>query len=263
MSDVAPFPTLWQSVRQGATVCVRELGELVFPWHCELCLADCQGGPFCPDCRTELQNRAVEYASKACHRCGMPVGPFAELLEGCGTCRRRRFRFDEVFALGTYEESLRTLCLKLKHDQSAWLAPRLGNLLAELRLGGAQIPPDAWVVPVPLHWRKRWTRRYNQAEAIARGIGSQLGLQVRHSLKRVVATPSLAGSGLAPTERIKVMRGAFLARKDPGLKGRVVVLVDDVLTTGATSNEAARVLKQAGASRVICAVIARAEGKRS
>jgi len=159
MSDVAPFPTLWQSFRQGAADCVRGLGELVFPWHCELCEADCRGGPFCPDCRDELRERTMEYAAKACPRCGMPVGPFVDLLDGCGTCRRRRFRFDEVFALGPYEESLRTLCLKLKHDQSAWLGPRLGNVLAELRLEGGDIPPAGWGGPGPVPWRQRGTRR--------------------------------------------------------------------------------------------------------
>jgi ComF family protein len=200
----------------------------------------------------------------------MPSGPFADFEAGCPACRRRRFRFDAVVALGTYEEPLRSLCLRLKHENAAWLAPRLGALLAESRLGpergapdGFEIPEDAWVVPIPLHWRKCWRRRYNQAEGIARGIADRLGLRVHRSLRRVVATRQLAGSGMGPTERAELMKGAFRARRAPGLKGRVVLLVDDILTTGATSGEAARVLKSAGASRVMCAVLARAEGKHS
>lgn len=257
---------LWHSIGQGAAGCVRGLGELVFPWRCELCESACRGGPFCPECRIDFLNSVAHYAATACPRCGMPTGPYADLRAGCGTCRQRRFRFDAVRALGTYEGPLRQVCLRLKHENAAWLAPRLGSLLAELRLqadASAVIPPDAWVVPVPLHWRRRWRRRYNQAEALARGIGQQLGLRVRRSLRRVVATPQLAGSGFAPTERFKVMRGAFRVRLDPGLEGRVILLVDDVLTTGATSSEAARVLKKAGAARVICAVVARTEGKHS
>jgi ComF family protein len=258
--------SLWQFARRGAAACARGIGELVFPWRCEICESACQGGPFCPECRADLVESVAKYAATACPRCGMPTGPYANLQAGCSTCRLRRFRFDAAVALGTYDGPLREVCLRLKHENAAWLAPRLGGLLAELRLQGnaaAIIPPDAWVVPVPLHWRRRWRRRYNQAEALAQGIGDRLGLRVRRSLRRVVATPQLAGSGFAPTERFRVMRGAFRVRRDPGIEGRVILLVDDILTTGATSSEAARVLKKAGASRVICAVVARTEGRRS
>jgi ComF family protein len=138
-----------------------------------------------------------------------------------------------------------------------WLAElvvegRLDQLRAEAEAG-------AWVVPVPLHWRRRLSRGYNQAEALAVGMARTLSLRVRSVLRRVVPTPKLAMTGR--TERAKIMKQAFQARSVPGLKGRTILLVDDILTTGATTGAASRALKRAGASRVVVVVVARAEGK--
>jgi predicted amidophosphoribosyltransferase len=126
------------------------------------------------------------------------------------------------------------------------------------------IPPDAWVVPIPLHWRRHWHRGYNQAEEVARGVARRLALRLsRRTLLRSVATPLLAELG--PSARAEAMRGAFRVRRGmvSGLRGRTVVLVDDVLTTGATCGEAARALKRGGAARVIAVVLARAERSSS
>jgi ComF family protein len=151
---------------------------------------------------------------------------------------------------------LRELCLRLKHEQNAWLAPWLCDLWVEARreaIGG--LPADAWIVPVPLHWWRHWWRGYNQAEALARGLARRLDRPLKRLLRRTVATEKLAG--LSATERVRAMRRAFRARHTPGLAGRTVLLVDDVLTTGATCGAAARALRRAGAARVIVVVIAR------
>ena len=118
-----------------------------------------------------------------------------------------------------------------------------------------------WVVPVPLHWRRRFARGYNQAEALARGVARSLALpNSARPLRRVSATPTLARAGRS--ERAELMKGAFRARPRGGLKGRTVLLVDDILTTGATCGAAARALKRAGASRVVVlVVVARAGGE--
>jgi ComF family protein len=163
-------------------------------------------------------------------------------------------------ALGPYDGSLRELCLRLKHERNAWLSPWLCDLWVEAR-GEAEavgrLPADAWIVPVPLHWWRHWRRGYNQAEALARGLARRLGRPVRRPLRRVAATEKLAE--LSPTERDRALRGAFRVRVrfSSRLAGRTVLLVDDVLTTGATCGAAARALKQAGAKRVVVAVIAR------
>ena len=130
------------------------------------------------------------------------------------------------------------------------------DLLAEARQAELpRLPRDAWVVPVPLHWWRRLRRGYNQAEALAQGLSRRVDLRVHQPLRRVKAADHLAHKGA--TERMQAMRGAFRARRDHGLKGRTILLVDDILTTGATTGAAARALKQAGARRVVVAVLAR------
>jgi ComF family protein len=175
---------------------------------------------------------------------------------GCSACRNRTLGFDAVIALGPYEGALRELCLRLKHERYAWLAPWLSELLIEARREAlASLPADAWVVPVPLHWWRHWRRGYNQAEALARGLAGRIGLPLRRGLRRLRATMKLAE--LSPTERARALHGAFRARRSPGLARSTVVLVDDVLTTGATCGAAARALKHAGASQVVVIVLAR------
>jgi ComF family protein len=160
--------------------------------------------------------------------------------------------------MGSYSGELRELCLRLKHEREAWLAAGLSRLFVEARRDAfSALPPDALVVPVPLHWWRQWERRYNQAEVLAEGVAKQLKLPVRRVLKRVVSTRKLADLGVSA--RNAVMRGAFRARARSKITGRTVLLVDDVLTTGATCGAAARALKQAGAVRVVVCVIARTE----
>ncbi len=138
-----------------------------------------------------------------------------------------------------YEGAIKDLCLQLKHERNAWLAPWLGDLLVEGRREAiSRLPEDAWVVPVPLHWWRHWRRGYNQAEALARSLAKGLGLPIHRPLRRVKATPRLAQKGI--TERSELMHKAFRARSSPQLKGRTVLLVDDILTTGATCGEAAK-----------------------
>ena len=166
--------------------------------------------------------------------------------------------FNASFAMGPYRGDLRELCLLLKHERNAWLALWLSELFVEARRDVfGTLPANTLVVPVPLHWWRQWERGYNQAEALAEGVARQLKLPVRRVLKRVVGTPKLADLGV--TARGDVMRGAFRARRRSKIIGRTVLLVDDVLTTGATCGAAARALKQAGAVRIVVAIIARTE----
>ena len=175
----------------------------------------------------------------------------------------RRLGFDAAIALGTYESAIRELCLGLKHQSNAWAAPWLAKILLDarpaLRLEADASAGGVWVAAVPLHWSRRWSRGYNQAEELARGLADGLGLRRVNLLRRVKQTPILPGLGRV--QRLRSMRGAFRARRVKDLKGRTVFLVDDILTTGATCGAAARVLKRAGAARVVAVVIGRAEGR--
>ena len=235
------------------------LNALVFPWSCALCEMEGVSGPLCEACREDLLERADAGRESVCPRCALKAGPFADLRGGCAACRDRALGFDAAVALGAYEGELRELCLRLKHEHNAWLAPCLSQLLVEARRDAfsALCCDQALVVPVPLHWWRYWRRGYNQAEALAEGIAKQLKLPIRRFLKRTVGTRQLAG--LSRTARGEVVHDVFHARARSRMTGRTVLLVDDVLTTGATCGAAARALKKAGAARVVVAVIARTE----
>jgi ComF family protein len=234
--------------------CLGAIDALVYPMTCTVCGREGQAGPFCVDCRAEL----VEAGTAACARCAMPLGPWARRDGGCDECRGRALGFDRAIALGPYQGPIRHLCLRLKQQHHAWLAPWLVDLLAEARAEELRGQEADAVVPIPLHWRRRWRRGYNQADALARRLARRLGLRLARPLRRVVATPPLARRGRA--ERARLMRDAFRAADLPALEGRTVLLVDDILTTGATCAEAARALKRVGVGRVVSVVIGRAEG---
>jgi ComF family protein len=154
---------------------------------------------------------------------------------------------------------LRDAILKIKRADYEGLAELLGeNLALRQRDRLLSLAVDA-VVPVPLHWSRRMIRGYNQASALAHGLGGRLGLPRRyHWLWRVRSTRSQ--KSLSVTERMENVRNAFTVRRGLRLNGKHILLVDDVLTTGATLNESARALLRAGASKVSVAVLARAEG---
>jgi len=259
MNLIYPFSSSMRRIlARGLANCIWAVDDLIYPWTCLLCGTEggALHGPFCASCRARVLDGAAKAGASACPRCALPVGPHADLQRGCAECRGRSLGFDAALALGPYAESIRDLCLRLKHERDAWLAPWMSNLLAEARRSElARLPRDAWIVPIPLHWWRRVQRGYNQAEALARGLSRSLDLRVRQPLRRIKATDRLAHK--TASDRIDAMRQAFRAQADPGLNGRTILLVDDILTTGATCGAAARALKQVGAKRVIVAVLAR------
>ncbi len=261
MNALAPPPpvAIRQLVLQGLGRCGRAWTDLVFPWKCLLCgrEEDSQQAPFCPTCRAWLLASAAKAAALACPRCALPIAGAGDATwKGCVRCLSQPPGFDAAFALGAYASVLRGLCLKLKADRNAWLAPWLGRLLAEAwHAELARLPGDAWIVPVPLHWWRRMSRGYNQAEGLAGGLAARLGLCVHQPLRRIRATDHLAH--LSAEERMAAMSRAFRIRDRAGLAGRTVILVDDILTTGATCGAAARTLKQGGAGQVVVTVVAR------
>jgi ComF family protein len=143
----------------------------------------------------------------------------------------------------------------MKHGRYEGLSECVGELWAahsaqRLRAENAQV-----VVPVPLHWRRHWQRGGNQAEHLARALASALQLPcATRWLRRVRSTPKQ--TGLSRTARRANVRGAFRAAPTPAWRGATVLLVDDVLTTGSTASESARALREAGAARVVVAVLA-------
>ena len=202
-----------------------------------------------------------------CSICGERlVSPFAfRDTQGeprCGLCRRLEQPFARAAAYGSYETGLRELIHMLKYQQVRPAASVLGRMLAEVV---ANLQPgwgDAYllVVPVPLFPAKLRQRGFNQAELIARAALKLSSSRERYALCGAVlerARDTQSQTGLTPHQRRANLRGAFRVKDPDMISGREVLLVDDVLTTGATASECARVLRRAGAARVWVATVAR------
>ena len=232
----------------------RGLLHLIYPACCHFCGCSLTAdGPFCDACRSAL----FTDVSAACPRCAATVGPFAVIGGRCAQCRDEAFSFDAALRLGPYDGLLREAVLRLKNHAGEGMAELFGELWADYAGSAFRgLGVDA-LVPVPLHWRRRWRRGYNQSEAVAHGLSKRLRLPCRPAwLRRTRATPMQTSQTLAG--RRENVRGAFAAPLS--LQGRNVLLIDDVMTTGATASEAARALCKAGAARVVVAVLARAHG---
>jgi ComF family protein len=186
------------------------------------------------------------------------VGPFGVADGRCPNCRQQGFAFASALRLGEYDGLLRRAVLRLKDRRGEGLAEVIGERWAQRAGGTFRALNVNGIVPVPLHFWRRMLRGYNQSAAFARGLGRGLGIAcVSGSLRRVRHTPRQTGQTAA--RRRHNVRGAFAVRRGAAVAGRSLLLVDDVMTTGATADEAARALRAAGAARVAVAVLARAE----
>ncbi len=232
--------------------------DLLFPARCAHCHGDLtppeEGILLCPACRSEFA--PSEWAG--CERCGAAFAD-GQPTRDCLLCRRRHLYFDGAIVLGRYEGTLRDAVLRMKRLGGEPLASAVGDLLAETREKGlGSLKPDM-VVPVPMHWRRRLARGTNSPEVLSERIARKLRIPVlKRALRQVRNT--LPQKDLPFKSRWQNVRGAFGLRAGYDLGGARVVLVDDVLTTGATCSEAARVLKYGGASHVVAVVVARAQG---
>jgi ComF family protein len=198
------------------------------------------------------------------------VAPHSTTARGCASCRGRKFAFRRAVAPLRYEGCVRHLLLRFKLGKQGSLAYPLGALLCDyLAEGGVSHLVDL-VVPVPLHWRRRVARGFNQSGLLAEEIGARFGLPVAsHLLRRT--RPTTSQTAFSQRGRQANVRGAFAVRHGNGrlaplwpppwgrvdLLGKRVLLVDDILTTGSTVDECAKTLRRAGAREVVVATVAR------
>jgi ComF family protein len=236
----------------------RGAADLIFPNACLLCDAAEVGAEpfrhgFCSTCYVALTADPAE----RCPRCAATVGPHTDLKGGCPACRGRGFGIDGTVRLGPYEGPLRAGILRTKGSAGEPVAEMLGRTLAEARAAELRALAATVVVPVPLHWRRRLTRGYNQAGAVAREVAAELKLPLRPSWL-VRTKPDEQHAQPSATARAVNIRGAFRVGRRASFGGASVLVVDDVMTTGSTVAEAARVVRAAGAARVTVAVLARA-----
>ncbi len=248
--------TLWDGKYQNqGRLCQPARPDLVdrllaalAPWHCCLCRQPSAGMDLCIDCLNDLP-----WTGLACSRCAEALISDAV----CGRCLADPPPQAAALAALRYEFPVRPLIAALKYRQQPSVARVLGELLAIRIREAVHAENTAWpdcIIPVPLHPWRRYRRGFNQAELIAGYVAKDTGVPLEsRCLKRVVNTPSQ--TALRKSARTKNIRNSFFA--DPALAGRHIALVDDVITTGATVGECARVLLRAGASRVQVWAVAR------
>lgn len=233
--------------------------DLVFPPVCVVCAGDAGDtgdaptAPLvCDSCRTGLSTRP----EAVCSRCVAVLPPGVLDAAQCPECRRRDFVFDRAWAVGEYRAALRDVVLRTKRSGQEHLAFQMGHLLAQ------SLEESAWgrwgdlIVPVPSHWWRRWTRGMNGPEMMGEAIGGRWRIKLATRVMRCRRRTRKQGT-LLPNERQRNVRGAFEVANPSAVQGQKVLLIDDVMTTGATVNEASRVLLGAGAATVRVAVLAR------
>jgi ComF family protein len=242
----------------------RGLLELLLPGSCVGCRVDLPSSGLCEACRVKL----LELVSRQwCPRCGSSLPPGsppdrAERGDGCAACLQPLGRFQRVVRLGPYAMPLRQTIRQMKYHRSDSLRTELATMLAhavEARLPADQRPE--LVLAIPMHWRRRLTRGCDHSVLLARPIARQLKLPLGHELVRVRNTPPQAR--LSRSGRLRNVRGAFAVSSPRALEAARILLVDDVTTTGATADEAARALMKAGAATVTLAVLAKADPPRA
>ena len=224
--------------------------DLVFPPRCPVCgegIAEQRG--LCAECWSDL----VIPGEPACATCQRPLGDL-ERDEGtqCAPCLANPPRHAGIAAGVLYTEPARKLVLAFKHGRRIALAPMLA------RLAAARLPEleGEWLaIPVPLHRSRIWKRGYNQSALLARQVAKLRGAELLvDGLIRTKATPPLGGLGRK--ERAKTLQGAVEVspRRRERIKGAQILLVDDVLTSGATTDACTRALLKAGAKsvRIVC-----------
>jgi competence protein ComFC len=232
-------------------VVLETLGDLFFPRHCAGCAVALRSGWLCRDCSDLL----IAVVPPRCETCSRPYSGSLEPFV-CSNCQGKAFHFRHAVAVMQSRGIVRELIHRFKYGGETWLAGLLGEFLRrglrDSRLVGK--PFDA-VVPVPLHSLRRREREFNQAEVLARDLARGEGWEFCEALQRIRYT--VTQTHFDRRRRMKNLRGAFRVRRNATVEGKRLLLVDDVLTTGSTLDECARMLLGAGAEAIYALTVAR------
>jgi len=227
----------------------------LYPEICQICgeqHATARGGFVCRQCWTQVRFIRPPF----CERCGLPYpGDLTAPFE-CANCREMKLHFcsarSAVVARGIVREAIH----RYKYQRALWFEPFLADLLVREAKPVLLGVPWNFIVPVPLHSLKEREREFNQAERLAAHLSEAVNIPLNTQILRRV-TPTATQTQLTREQRAANMRGAFAVRAGSSLKGARIVLVDDVFTTGATTNACARALRSAGAAEVCVWTVAR------
>ena len=250
---VQPHNVSWSHVKAcGLAVLsrtARALQEAALPNSCAFCgtRLPVTVAPVCTACDRDLPRIAA-----ACSRCGVPLATTEAGAASCGDCQRDPPPFVTTVAPLSYAFPVDAAIRALKFQRTLCYAAALGDVLLRSL---PQLPPDIEaLLPVPLHWRRQALRGFNQATELCRPLCRQAGFSILQQVARGRATPYQ--SGLDAQRRQRNLNAAFHVRDR--IRARHVLIVDDVITTGATCRELARVLLDAGVAKVSALAVARA-----
>jgi ComF family protein len=245
--------------RHFANQLATGLLDLVYPPICQLCNTPQPAGrheAFCYTCLKQLN----QLLGDQCPRCAARFPKVNPHATDCHLCHDEDYAFSQTIAWGPYDSAMRSIILRIKEQRNESLAHHIGLLFATQFQQQWQASTIDAIVPVPLHWTRRLWRGYNQAEVLGKAIAQKLHKPYRRSwLWRRLQTPLQAS--VTPAQRRKNLRQAMTARLPNRYQGQHILLIDDVMTTGATADACARAMLAAGAGSVKVAVLARATGE--
>ena len=248
--------TLLERLPTLAARLLRETLLLVYPPMCAGCsraFYSDKSEPFCRDCFIALDLISEPY----CPLCGIPFSSEKTTNHLCGDCLGSVHRFDRARATGFYQGLIREVIHRFKYGGQTFLVNPLARMLIGPGNELTRMHRIDKIVPVPLHCKRLRQRGFNQASLLARRLGSLLKIPVDYSsLKRTRWTdPQI---GLSRNQRAANVKGAFSLKAREKIKGKGILLLDDVLTTGETVNQCVRVLKKDGGAReVVVLTVAR------
>ncbi len=230
----------------------------VFPDDCRLCekpLTTFSRIPVCTACLHSPQPLQLEFFCRVCRTPFVDSYPLDE-HDLCIICRGSQANFDAAYSYGSYDGSLQKLIQLFKYSKVESLAGPLSGLLLKSLPFGENFD---LIVPMPMHWRKRWERGFNQAELLAEPVAKRFGLKLSHHLRRTRYTKAQAG--LNEKQRRENLKNSLAVKRPAEISGKRVLLIDDVFTTGATLRAAAAALKSCGAARVTALTLARVDNR--
>ncbi|MBI5359109.1 MAG: ComF family protein [Planctomycetes bacterium] len=235
----------------------KSILDIVYPPACLACGISLLSVPAYNDCLCKKCFDSIRFIrNDYCIKCGKGFGAYTGVLKKCGNCCAGGLHFNRCIGAAHYEGPVRELVHKLKFNGEKAAAKLLSEFIARKIEDQDVLRYVDLIVPVAIHKNKLKKRRYNQAELIGYYLEKHLKLpMVTGNLRRLKETT--AQFALSRHARFKNLRGAFVVKNPSVFAGKGVLLVDDVLTTGATSAEISRMLKKAGAHRIFVAVVGR------